>query len=149
MTANPGVSATPIIAGFAGLGGVFLAIGTAVVVRRHHFRKGADVAQGTIVSLQAVSPRSSNPGFADFSLVYKPTVRFVTNSGESIEAQARVGTNPAPGRVGQDVVVLYDPKDPTHFTTNLIGRRTGCIAWAFVVMGGLITAVALLVLVSI
>jgi hypothetical protein len=132
----------------AAFGLVFLTTGVAIVARQSRFRRRATTAQGTIVSLRSTWTTFNSPALRT-SPVYRPTVRFVTGDGQSVEAEARTGTNPPAGRVGQAVVVYYDPADPSRFSTTSIARIAGCAAAAFIALGGLVLVIGVLVLAAV
>jgi hypothetical protein len=41
-----------------------------------------------------------------------PVVRFVTDAGEEIEFRSMQGFTPCRARIGDDVTVYYDPREP-------------------------------------
>lgn len=76
---------------------------------------------------------------------YSPLVRFHLLDGRVVEAETMTGSSPAPARVGEVVMVRFDPADPTR--VNLAdgpaqGSSIGCAHTAlgagFVVLGLLV-----------
>ncbi len=128
--------------GVAALGFLVVVIGAAMLASRFRFQQRAGLAQGTITALRAIS--AGGPELA--GLVYRPTVRFTTAAGQDVEVEYATGTNPAPGQVGAVVSVRYDPADPRRFSITSTARASGCVAWALIVLGGLIFVVAALAL---
>lgn len=135
-----------ITGGVAAVGFLIVVIGAAMLASQFRFRQRAGTAQGTITALRAVATGGSELGTG---LVYRPTVRFTTAAGEDIEVESRTGTNPAAGQVGNVVTVRYDPADPRRFSITSTARAMGCVAWALILLGGLIFVVAALILAAI
>jgi Protein of unknown function (DUF3592) len=129
--------------GVAAVGFLVVVIGAAMLASRFRFQQRAGLAQGTITALRAVSAGGPELGTG---LVYRPTVRFTTAAGQDVEVESRAGTNPAPGQVGAVVSVRYDPADPRRFSITSTARASGCVAWALIVLGGLIFVMAALAL---
>jgi hypothetical protein len=50
----------------------------------------------------------SSVGFDSFSHLLFPVVRFETQDGKTVEFESGLGTN-IPPRVGEEVMVIYDP----------------------------------------
>lgn len=138
-----------ITGGIAAVGFLIVVIGAAMLASRFRFRRRADTAQGTITALRAVAAGGSGDGISGMGMVYRPTVRFTTAGGDTVEVESRTGTNPAPGKVGNVVTVRYDPADPRRFSLTTTARATGCVAWALILLGALIFVVAALVLAAI
>ncbi|HEY3952759.1 MAG TPA: DUF3592 domain-containing protein [Streptosporangiaceae bacterium] len=138
-----------VTGGIAAVGFLIVVIGAAMLASRFRFRQRAGTAQGTITALRTVATGGSGPGISGMGMVYRPTVRFTTADGETVEVESRTGTNPAPGEVGKVVTVRYDPADPRRFSLTTTARATGCVAWALILLGGLIFVVAALILAAI
>jgi len=142
----------PIGAGFGGLGLLFVVIGIAMLVSKRRFGRYSERAEGTIVGLRAGAmagawrvpgttiQASANPDPASF---YVPTVRFTTAGGRQIEAESRLGTNPAPGHVGDSVRLHYDPRRPERFRVDSVSRTGGRVAIGLILMGGLFATVGI------
>jgi hypothetical protein len=145
------VRAQLITGAIAAVGFLIVVIGGAMLASQFRFRQRAGTAQGTITALRAVAtggPGAGTSGLAT-GLVYRPTVRFTTADGQTLEVESPAGTNPAPGQVGNAVTVSYDPADPSRFSLTSTARRSGCVAWALILLGGLIFVLAALVLAAI
>lgn len=140
-----------ITGGIAAVGFLIVVIGGAMLASQFRFRQRAGTAQGTITALRAVAAGGSGAGMSGLGtgLVYRPTVRFTTAAGQTLEAESPTGTNPAPGQVGNAVTVSYDPADPNRFSVTATARSSGCIAWALILLGGLIFVLAALILATI
>jgi uncharacterized protein DUF3592 len=94
------------------LGGIFLAVGLAMLsgagyetLRNRHDIAVGTTAKGTVTDLFQGSD-------SDGGTVYYPRVRFVTQSGDTIEFTGSNGTSPPAFEVGETVSVLYDPTSP-------------------------------------
>lgn len=123
---------TVAVSGIAALVGlVFLAIGVSMVLAQWRFRKRSVLTRGEILALNARRPRSDS----GTSMLYYPVVRFMTATGQQVEAQARVGTNPAPGRVGQAVSIRYDPSTPERFAVGTSSVLLTIFASLFAIIG--------------
>jgi uncharacterized protein DUF3592 len=138
----------PVILGFAAFGFVFLAIGAGILLVQWRFRRQTVVTQGTIVAVRARAPVYPGNTALGYGLLYHPAVRFVTADGQRIEAESRTGANPPRGQVGQTVTIRYDPTTPQRFSVTSASMTAGCIAWAFVVMGGLVFGISCAALVA-
>lgn len=140
-----------ITGGIAAVGFLIVVIGGAMLASQFRFRQRAGTVQGTITALRAVATGGSGPGISGMGggLVYRPTVRFTTAAGQTLEVESRTGTNPAPGQVGNAVTVRYDPADPSRFSLTTTARASGCVAWALILLGGLVFVAAALVLAAI
>lgn len=140
-----------ITGGIAAVGFLTVVIGGAMLASRFRFRQRADMAQGTITALRAVAAGGSGAAVSGMGtgLVYRPTVRFTTADGQTLEVESRTGTNPAPGEVGNAVTVRYDPADPSRFSLTSSARASGCVAWALILLGGLVFVAAALILAAI
>lgn len=140
-----------ITGGIAAVGFLIVVIGGAMLASQFRFRHRAGTAQGTITALRAVATGGSGAGMSGMGtgLVYRPTVRFTTADGQTLEVESPAGTNPAPGHVGNVVTVSYDPADPNRFSVTSTARASGCVAWALILLGGLIFVLAALILATI
>jgi hypothetical protein len=134
----------------AGGGSVFglawVAVGAGIISHQRNFRRRALTAQGVITGIRKVW--TGGHGNPDGSLVYRPTVRFTTMDGRAVEGETRKGSNPSPGRPGKPVTVYYDPADPWRFTIDSLDRMSGCVASAFIALGGLVLLIAAAVLIG-
>lgn len=148
-----GVStSTAIFAAIAAFGLVFVAIGSVMLSGAARFRRTAASADATLVALQAETSQGAGSSMPvgdammtdSLSLTYRPTVEFRTRDGEQVRATSPIATNPAPGRVGDSVRVLYDPADPQRIRLDTRSGRGGCLAWALIAFGMLPLAVGVI-----
>jgi hypothetical protein len=140
------MEANLIIGGVAVLGLVLAAIGAVNMMSQARFRRRARTAPGVITGLRGARMRGSAAGEPRSQRAYYPVVRFTTAAGQ-VEAQSRLATNP-PGRPGQQVTVRYDPADPGRFTIAATARTAGYLSVGFVGLGGLVFAVAAIVMLA-
>jgi hypothetical protein len=82
------------------LGSVFLYANTA------RFMDRAATAEGKVIDLVRQQSSSSSSG------TYSPVVEFTIPTGPRVEFTSSVGSRPPAYRVGESVMVLYDPADP-------------------------------------
>ena len=141
-------------AALAGFGLVFVLVGLIIRTTAGGFR-GAARAQGTIVDFDARVPGTiRGPGGIGFGgspggdMVYMPTVEFTTADGTPVRATSHIGTNPRPGKVGQTVTVMYDPRNPQRVRVGSVKRTAGCLEVAFLVFGGGVAALGIVVLIA-
>lgn len=143
-------------AGMAALGLVFLLIGLLVRKTWRGFR-GAARAEGKIVDFDAQLPGSGmRVGRARVSvsqqymrgIVYMPTVEFTTADGTPVRATSHIGTNPRPGRVGDTVTVLYDPRNPKKVRVQSGKATYTCLELAFILFGGAVAALGIVILIA-
>ena len=136
-------TATAIFAAVAAFGFVFVAIGATLLSRAARFRRTAANAEGTLVALPATSSGGTGASLPAGdammtdgpSLTYRPTVEFMMRDGERVRATSPIATNPAPGKVGDSVRVLYDPADPQRIRIDTRSGRGGCLGWALIAVG--------------
>jgi len=145
-----------IIGGVAVMGLVFAALGAALMMSQVRFRRRAQVATGVITGLRPARGRRGGDPEPISQRGWYPTVRFTTANGTGIEAESRLATSPAPGLgggqgdgSGQRVTVRYDPANPGRFTTAETAQTAGYVATAFVILGGLVFAVAAVLLLAV
>jgi hypothetical protein len=76
-----------------------------------------------------------------------PVVRFALPDGRIVETETRVGSMPAPARVGETVEVRYDPDDPRRVDLRHGAARSGSLGclWSGLGAGALLLAAVLLV----
>jgi len=141
-------------AALAGFGLVFVLVGLIIRTTAGGFR-GAARAQGTIVDFAARVPGTiRGPGGIGFGgspggdMVYMPTVEFTTADGTPVRATSHIGTNPRPGKVGQTVTVMYDPRNPQRVRVGSVKRTAGCLEVAFLVFGGGVAALGIVILIA-
>lgn len=141
-------------AALAGFGLVFVLVGLIIRTTAGGFR-GAARAQGTIVDFDARVPGTiRGPGGFGLGgspggdMVYMPTVEFTTEDGTPVRATSHIGTNPRPGKVGQTVTVMYDPRNPQRVRVGSVKRTAGCLEVAFLVFGGGVAALGIVILIA-
>jgi hypothetical protein len=128
---------------FAAIGAVFLAVGLLLRVGSRRLR-GGQRAEGRIVDFRTASPTRT----AASGIIYQPTVTFTTSDGQEVTATSPYGSNPRPGKVGDSVTVLYDPRDPQRVRVETRGGVSGCLTGGFVALGGGMLALGIVILVS-
>lgn len=152
-TSSPSSALIPVGGGFAGVGLVFFLIGFGLMRSGRRWRRRAERARATIVSLDATGPVSRrtgsgirlggsiSPGVALF-----PTVTFTTADGREVRATSHFGSSPAPGRVGETVTVLYDPRDPQRVRIDNVRGRGTCMGVLLMILGAVLAAIGVAVL---
>ncbi len=141
-------------AALAGFGLIFVLVGLIIRTSAGGFR-GAARAEGTIVDFDARVPGTvrGTGGFGfggspGGDMVYMPTVEFATADGTPVRATSHIGTNPRPGKVGQTVTVMYDPRNPQRVRVGSVKRTAGCLEVAFLVFGGGVAALGIAILIA-
>jgi len=86
---------------FGGIGGAFLLVVLFLVANGLNFKRHASMATGTVIRQESTGRQG-----------FKPTIRFTTAAGQSIEFASSVSSSPPEFEVGQTVRVLYLPDDP-------------------------------------
>ena len=80
--------------------------------------------------------------------IYRPTVEFTTADATKVTATSPFGSNPHPGHEGDTVTVLYDPGNPQRIRVETPSRWVGCIELAFMLFGGGVAALGILILLA-
>jgi hypothetical protein len=101
-------------------------------------------AEGRIVDFRTSSPNRS----AATGIIHQPTVTFTTSDGREVTATSPFGSNPRPGKVGDAVNLLYDPRDPQRVRVDARGGVSGCLTGGFIALGGGLLALGLVILLS-
>lgn len=96
---------------FASIGLLFLAAGAFVTWRAHTLIDVSTKADGMVIELRLSRPGSGSSG-------HQPVVRFTTNEGSVVEFISSISSRPPAYKIGEQVQVLYDPKDPYHAEIN-------------------------------
>ncbi|MBV9417101.1 MAG: DUF3592 domain-containing protein [Solirubrobacterales bacterium] len=149
-------TATAIFAAIAAVGLVFVVIGATLLSGTARFRRTAVSADATLVGLEAMTSQGTGASLPvgdammtdRTSVTYRPTVEFRTRDGERVRATSPIARNPAPGRVGDSVRVLYDPADPQRVRLDTRMGRGGCLAWGLIGFGMLPLVVGVIGLAS-
>jgi len=123
---------------FVLVGAVFAVVGVSSLRSAREFRKDAQRVPGVVTDLRYVSSQGQSGG------VYFPVLRFATADGRHVDTQGMDGRSPAPARVGQQVLVLYDPANPLGATIE--GGQSGCLLAVFPAVGVVLLVVGVLVL---
>jgi hypothetical protein len=92
---------------FAAAGALFAGIGIAAARSSRHFEQAAARATGTVTEM-----RSRAVGRTRGGMVWVPVVRFQTDDGRTVDAEAGGGTNVKRWEPGQPIEVSYDPANP-------------------------------------
>jgi hypothetical protein len=124
---------------------IFLFIGTGLLVGAYFlyqstasFIEGAEEAPGTVINLSRSG--SDEP-------TYYPEVEFKTREGQEVVFFSSTGSNPASYSVGEKVVVLYEPENPTNaeiksfFSLWAGALIVGGIGVVFFLVGGIMVLV--------
>ncbi len=119
---------------FSALGIVLLTVALYLVHSTQTFLEEASTANGTVIELVRKKSSDSN--------TYAPVVRFVTDTGESIEFTSDTSSNPPSYSEGESVRVLYRPAAPHaaridgFFSLWLGPIIAGGLGAIFVLIGG-------------
>jgi hypothetical protein len=122
-------------------------------------RGPAGRAQGTLVGFDTSTPGAMRvpgtrvrvsgwTGFAGNGPLHRPTVEFTTADGTPVRAPSPFGSTPRPGRLGDTVTVLYEPRDPQRVRVETQSRAATCVEVAFMLFGGALTALGLVILIA-
>jgi hypothetical protein len=126
---------------FAVVGLLFVVIGARIVQTARRFLRTAHRVPGVVTDLRYSAGSSGSSG------IWYPVLGFTTRDGRRVDTTAMYGTNPAPARAGEQVMVLYDPQRPTR--AALHGRLGGrLLGSGFVLLGGVLAAVGLVILLA-
>jgi hypothetical protein len=127
---------------FGLVGAIFLYKGISSLRSTRRFVAGAAQAPGVVVAHEKRWHRK--PGGGRQRLAH-PVVRFEKPGGETVRFESEIGGSLVP-KVGQEVTVLYDPKDPDGAKI-----KAPLMLWAvpsvFTVLGGVFCLFGLLTLV--
>lgn len=90
--------------------GIGMLVGSYFVYNNiNQFVQTAVITTGKVIDLTWSRSTSSS---GSSSGVYYPVVRFETDRGQTIEFKGSTGSSPPSYKVGQDIKVIYSPKDP-------------------------------------
>ena len=110
------------------MGTLFVLIGVAQLLKVRGFRRRAERVPGVVVDMQeGVSPK--------YGSLYYPVLEFTTREDREVRTTARVGTRPAPARVGEKVTVAYDRDDPESAEIEGKGLVLVALMSLFVLVG--------------
>ena len=109
-------------------------------IRARKFLEGAVTTVGIVTDvLREESVETDNDGIRTINTMFRPVVRFSTESGEQIEFASGVSTNSPSYRKGGQVPVAYDPSDPQKAKI-----KSFWLVWGFAVVAAGIGGVGLL-----
>ncbi len=121
---------------FALLGVVQLLVGGIIFYFDFSFKQSAQKTQGTVVEI--VSHSGSKSGTQ-----YYPVIEFRNETGQRYTFESDWGSSGPEHRIGDPVMVIYDPKDPSDAKLDgwneliLIGSIFGGIGLVFGSIGGI------------
>ena len=95
----------------AGVGAAGLCISAVAFVGTQKFRRSAARADGLVIEL--VRSRHGSGGDLGSNYTYYPRFSFTTLDGQQLSILSDIGNSPAAFKVGDKVVVLYDPRNPS------------------------------------
>jgi hypothetical protein len=99
---------------FALAGGLATSFGIKSAIDTKSFLATATPAQGTVIDLNKRSSTTKNRT----TYTFYPVVKFTTKLGEPTTFESNAGSNPPSFTKGQQVEVLYDPKNPKSAMIN-------------------------------
>ncbi|MQA80905.1 MAG: DUF3592 domain-containing protein [Streptosporangiales bacterium] len=119
---------------FAVVGTLFVLHGIRALVEFLSFRRRAVRCEGLVADMRKVwhSGRGSNNSG---HYIHYPVLAFRATDGREVQTVAKNGSNPPMHRVGDNVGVLYDPRDPARaYAGRAVSARV--LPVLFVVAGG-------------
>jgi hypothetical protein len=140
---DPLGSVLPAVLIFVAIGAVFIAIGVGMRWQSHRFAHSAARAQGEVIDLVQRWGRYATDTLQSSRL--HPVVRYRTASGQVVQFESALGTQPSLWRRGQTVTVLYDPAHPER--AEIDTRARGVLQLAFIGLGGCLVVASLLLVV--
>ena len=93
------------------------------------FERSAQAAQGQVIALQERPSKGRGHG-----TTYLPVYRYVALDGKTIDAVSEDGRGSPVWTVGDASMLLYDPANPLHVTTDTLWGRWGTSLVLFVLM---------------
>lgn len=104
-------------------------------VRDRRFRGRALRVSGVVVDLRASggSPQT----------MYRPVFRFRTYEGRDMRGQSNMASNPPPARLGEQITVMYDPRNPVDARIDKFGHRGKGVALILLGFVFLVAGIAL------
>ncbi|PSB40184.1 DUF3592 domain-containing protein [Chamaesiphon polymorphus] len=95
---------------FGGVGSIIAIVGIALGISTHSYLSKMVSTPGTVIdnNLYLSTDNENEP-----TNYYHPVVKFTPKSGKMTIFVANVASNPPVFKKGQQVTVLYDPKDPS------------------------------------
>ena len=117
---------------FLFLGLLFFAIGSGMTLRQRTLEKQGIEVPGSVVGLQE---NCDSDGCS-----YAPAVEFTTASGQNIQFVSSYYSNPPSYDVGESVMVVYPPGNPTNAIIKGDGQMLHIV---FMLVGGVVATVGL------
>ncbi|WP_344208253.1 DUF3592 domain-containing protein [Nonomuraea bangladeshensis] len=114
-------------------GAVFIGTSVRVITVGQWLRRHGTRVPGVVVRLR----RSGG------HRVYYPTLRFRTLQGFVVETESDLGFNPSPVRVGQQVMVVYDPERPQRVRLDGAVGSGVLHSVLFLIVGAVVLVVSL------
>jgi hypothetical protein len=129
---------------FAVIGTVFVVVGIRGIRSTRVFERIAARVPGMCVDL--VLRHSGSASVGESHSTWHPILAFATLEGRQMTIESPWGGVPAPARRGQQVTVLYDPRQPARARVDgWIGRGTPFYVFA-IILGSLFGGLGWLVL---
>jgi hypothetical protein len=122
------------------LAGVFFLLGGGFFLHRMHFDEfffKRAVAHGRVLENRSkqISPKRNGRSYLPF-VSYYAIVQFQSREGRTITYSDVLGFSTPSFRVGQDVIVFYDPEEPQHAMIDR-GAKNYVIPGICLIFGGL------------
>lgn len=111
---------------------VAAAMGLGIYLTARHYYKRRWLQRHGLRTLGVVVRLEADTG--DFEAAYYPVVRFHPAGHTHLEARYDIGNTPPAYAIGETVILLYDPNQPTRF---VIGDESGQ-GWAWLLAVGLV-----------
>ena len=105
---------------------IFFAVGSGMTVRQRTLEKQGIEASGVVVNLQE--------NYNDDSTTYTPIVQFTTTDGQKVEFVASYSSSPPAYNIGESVIVVYPPHNPTKAIIKGDGQILHIL---FMLLGGI------------
>ena len=126
---------TPTIFMLAGI--LFFTIGSGMTMRQRSLEKQGIQAQGVVIELQENHDSDGS--------TYTPVVQFSTPNGESIVFTSSYSSSPPAFDVGETVMVVYPPDNPTNAIIKGDGQF---LHISLMFLGGIVALVGFYLVVS-
>ncbi len=95
---------------FSGVGAVIMAVGAVLLFVTADFMSNAEPVIGTVVSIDIVTNNQSR--------TYRPTIRFLDNTGQKRRAQTFLASTSYNFDTGEKLDIFYDTRDPSSIRLN-------------------------------
>jgi len=98
---------------FFGFGFLWIAVGAFFLLEAKHFASKSYRAKGTVIELKKVRRLSdSKSSVSRYKTVYYPVIKYQTKDRKNIRFTSSSGSYPSPYKKGDQVEIMYDPKNP-------------------------------------